>query len=206
MGAFVAIDSGSVPRLARIVPGSFSQGLSDAGGTAYEPAVPSEWPTPPSSVAQALDDLVGGSAGGGAALLQTDIPLSVLQTAAGLQQQNFPMGSPLPAGAIVIPSSACIEVVAPFTGGPRISSALAVIQGGHFPGSQRYTMPSNAADCVDPLGYQYYGGGANSDADVGALPSVQGGQQIVCNVAVMGLTFDQLTIGHLRASILYVVP
>jgi len=203
MGAFLAIDSGGVPRLARIVPGSFSPALGDAGGTAYEPAVPSEWPTPPSTVAQALDELV---AGGGAQLLQTDIPLAALQAFVGLQVAPVPMGSPLPAGAIVIPSSACIQVVTPFSGGPRISSALAVIQGGHFPGIQHYAIPSNVADCLDLNGYQYYGGGANSDADVGALPSVQGGQQIVCFVSVMGLTFDQLAAGHLRASILYVVP
>jgi hypothetical protein len=205
MGAFLVVDSGAIPpRLARIVPGSFSPPIGDAGGLSYEPASPGSWPTPaPSSVSQALDELVGGA---GAVVLSQDIPLSALQAQVGLQSAIFAMGSLLPAGAMVFPSTAQIQVVQPFEGGPRISSALAAITGGYYPGSGRFSMPSNAADCTDQHGYQYYGGGANSDADVGCLNATQGGQQLLCQVAVMGLTLDQLAEGHLRASILYVVP
>jgi hypothetical protein len=146
------------------------------------------------------------SAGSGVQVLTQDIPLATLQAAGEVGTALFNIGSALPAGAVVFPSTAQIWVKTPFNSLSALKGALAIILGGYYPGMQSYKTPSNAADCTDALGFQFYGGGANSDADVGGLNASQGGQQLVCRVALIGIDFSQLSAGELICSIAYFVP
>ena len=134
-------------------------------------------------------------------LLRQDLPLASLQAGGGVSAASFNMGAVMPAGAIVFPNAAQIQVVAAFTASVAMAAATAFIaSAAGFPVVVRAPTP---ADCTS-IGY--WGGGPVSDADLGALFPSQGGNQLLCHVALSGPTFSQLTAGHIVATIPFFVP
>ncbi len=136
---------------------------------------------------------------GAVLLARQDLPLAALQAAGGVLTYDFDLGLVLPAGAMVIPSTAQIQVVDAFTASVAMHAAVAwIASSAGFPTATHAPAP---ADCTTP---GYWGGGPVSDADLGALFPSQGGNQLLCHVALSGPTFSQLLTGHLVATVLYV--